>query len=75
MENEEGYDQVKRNLMRAIIDTGDDYTKFGNSFGDSSFSSINSSSNDMYEEESTKIMKKQKQKSKAYYIWSTKREW
>ena len=47
MEIEEDYNQAKRDLLRSIIDTGDDYPEFYNSSEDSSISSISSSSNDM----------------------------
>ena len=47
MEIEEDFNQAKRDLLRSIIDTGDDYPEFYNSSEDSSISSISSSSNDM----------------------------
>ena len=47
MENGECYNQIKRDLMWAIIDTSDDYPDFDNNSEDSSIRSINSSSNDM----------------------------
>ena len=47
MEIEEDYNRTKRDLLRSIIDTGDDYPEFYNSSEDSSISSISSSSNDM----------------------------
>ena len=47
MKIEKDYNQAKRDLLRSIIDTGDDYPEFYNSSEDSSISSISSSSNDM----------------------------
>ena len=47
MESEEEYNQDRKNLMKILVDTGDDYPEYDNSSEDSSISSIDSSSNDM----------------------------
>ena len=46
MESEEDYNQEK-NLLKIVVDTGDDYLEYDNSSEDSSISSIDSSSNDI----------------------------
>ena len=55
MEREEEYNQDRKNLLKIVVDTGDDYPDFDNSSEDSSISSINSSSNDMNVDEVLKI--------------------
>ena len=47
MESEEEYNQDRKNLLKIVVDTGDDYPEYGNSSEDSSISSIDSSSYDM----------------------------
>ena len=47
MENEEEYNQDRKNLLKIVVDTGNDYPEYDNSSEDSSISSIDSSSNDM----------------------------
>ena len=47
MENEEEYNQDRKNLLKIVVDTGNDYPEYDNIFEDSSISSIDSSSNDM----------------------------
>ena len=47
MESEEEYNQDRKNLLKIVVDTGDDYPEYDNSSEDSSISSIDSSSNDM----------------------------
>ena len=47
MESEEEYNQNRRNLLKIVVDTGNDYPEYDNSSDDSSISSTDSSSNDM----------------------------
>ena len=47
MEREEEYNQNRKNLLKIVVDTGDDYPEYDNSSEDSSISPIDSSSNDM----------------------------
>ena len=47
MKSEEEYNQDRKNLLKIVVDTGNDYPEYDNSFEDSSISSIDSSSNDM----------------------------
>ena len=47
MESEEEYNQDRKNLLKIVVDTGDDYSEYDNSSEDSTILSINSSSNDM----------------------------
>ena len=47
MKREEEYNQDRRNLLKIVVDIGNDYPEYDNSSEDSSISSIDSSSNDM----------------------------
>ena len=47
MESEEDYNQDRINLLKIVVDTGNDYPEYDNSSEDFSISSIDSSSNDM----------------------------
>ena len=47
MESEEEYNKDRKNLLKIVVDTGDDYPEYDYSSEDSSISSIDSSSNDM----------------------------
>ena len=47
MENEEEYNQDRKNLLKIVVDTGNDYPEYDNSSEDYTILSIYSSSNDM----------------------------
>ena len=47
MKSEESYNQERKNLLKIVVGTGNDYHEINNSSEDSSISSIDSSSNDM----------------------------
>ena len=47
MESEEEYNQERKNLLKIVVDTGNDYPEYDNSSEDSSILSIDSSSNYM----------------------------
>ena len=47
MVSEEEYNQDRKNLLKIVVDTVNDYPEYDNSSEDSSISPIDSSSNDM----------------------------
>ena len=47
MESEEEYNQDRKNLLKIVVDTGNDYPEYDNSSEDYTISSIDFSSNDM----------------------------